>query len=67
MKQKLLWIIFALVTAAQGAALGAVAQDSAELKPERHEAQAAYMASELLSRYHYNKTPLDDAFSATIF
>ncbi|MBP8296135.1 MAG: carboxy terminal-processing peptidase [Burkholderiales bacterium] len=67
MKQKLLWIIFALVTAAQGAALGAVAQDSAELKPERHEAQAAYMASELLSRYHYKKTPLDDALSATIF
>lgn len=36
MKQKLLWMIFALVTAAQGVALAAVAPDAAELKPERH-------------------------------
>ena len=67
MKQKLLWIVFALVTAVQGAAQAAVAPDSAELKPERHEAQAAYLAAELLSRYHYKKTPLDNALSATIF
>ena len=66
MNQKLLWIVFALVTAAQGAAMAAVAQDAAELKPERHEAQAAYLATELLSRFHYKKTPLDDALSAAI-
>ncbi|MBK8738454.1 MAG: carboxy terminal-processing peptidase [Betaproteobacteria bacterium] len=67
MKQKLLWMIFALVTAAQGVALAAVAPDAAELKPERHEAQAAYLAAELLSRYHYKKTPLDSTLSATVF
>jgi carboxyl-terminal processing protease len=68
MKQKLLWIVaFALVTAAHGAALDAGAQYPAELKPQPQEAQAAHLAAELLSRYHYKKMPLDDALSAKIF
>jgi carboxyl-terminal processing protease len=38
-----------------------------ELKPQRQEAQAARLAAELLTRYHYKKIPLDDAFSEKIF
>ena len=79
MKRKLLiWLIFVLTTAAQGAALD-VATPAAtsispanpaypgELKPEKQEAQAAHLAAELLSRYHYKKMPLDAALSEKIF
>ncbi|MEP7084795.1 MAG: PDZ domain-containing protein, partial [Betaproteobacteria bacterium] len=67
MKQKLLWIIFALTTAAYGATSNADAPGSPELKPAQQEAQAAHMASELLSRFHYKKLPLDSALSEKIF
>ncbi|MEO8133374.1 MAG: carboxy terminal-processing peptidase [Betaproteobacteria bacterium] len=67
MKQKLLWMIFALATAAHGASLDAVAPYPAELKPARQEAQAAHLAAELLARFHYKKVPLDDALSEKIF
>ncbi|MFH1602450.1 MAG: carboxy terminal-processing peptidase, partial [Pseudomonadota bacterium] len=68
MKRKLLWIIvFALATAAQGASIAAEALYPPELKPARQEAQAAYLAAELLARYHYRGMPLDEALSEKIF
>src|SRR6187397_748060 len=67
MRKKLLWLIFALTTAAQGVALAQAPAYPPELKPERQEAQAAHLAAEVLSRYHYKKLPLDDAMSAKIF
>ena len=67
MKQKLLWLVFALATAAHAAALDSGVSYSAELKPAQQEAQAAHLAAELLSRYHYKKLPLDNALSEKIF
>src|SRR5512141_1462586 len=67
MKQKLLGIIFALATAAQGASLDTGTPYPPELKPMQQEAQAAHLAAELLARYHYKALPLDDALSKKIF
>lgn len=67
MKQKLLWLVFALVTAAQGASLDAETHYPPELKPVQQDAQAAHLAAELLARYHYKRVPLDDTLSAKIF
>jgi carboxyl-terminal processing protease len=67
MRQKLLWIVFALATAAQGASLDAGTPYLPELKPVQQEAQAAHLAAELLARYHYKGIPLDDALSEKIF
>ena len=67
MKQKLLWLIFVLIAAAQGASLAAETSSLPELKPAKHEAQAAHLAAELLTRFHYKKVPLDDALSERIF
>lgn len=57
MKLKLLGILFAFVTAAHGAAI----------VPDAQEAKAAHMTAELLSRYHYKPTPLDESLSVKIF
>ena len=67
MKQKLLWVLFALSTAAGAASLEASAPTSSELRPAPQEAQAARLAAELLTRYHYKKLPLDVAMSEKIF
>src|SRR5450759_2209649 len=67
MRQKLLWLVFALATAAQGASLAAGTPYPPELKPAQQEAQAAHLAAELLARYHYKAMPLDDAMSEKIF
>ena len=67
MKKKLLWWVLTLALAAQGAVLDATTSLPPELKPERQEAQAAHLAAELLSRYHYKAVPLDDALSGKIF
>jgi carboxyl-terminal processing protease len=67
MKQKLLWIVFALAAAAQGAAPDAGAPYPPELKPVQPEAKVAHLAAELLARYHYKRMPLDEAFSEKIF
>jgi len=50
MKQKLLWIIFVLVTASQGATLEAGARFAPELKPEQTEAQAAQLPGHVVHR-----------------
>jgi len=67
MRQKLLWIVFALAMAAQGASLAAGTPYPPELKPTQQEAQAARLAAEVLARYHYKGMPLDDALSEKIF
>src|ERR1035437_6466221 len=67
MKQKLLWIVFALAAAAQGASLDAGTPYPPELKPVQQEAEAAHLAAELLARYHYKRMPLNDALSEKIF
>jgi len=67
MKQRLLWLILALTTAAQGAALDAGTPYPPQLKAVKQEAQAAYIAAELLARYHYKGVSLDDALSEKIF
>ena len=67
MKKKLLWWVLTLALAAQGAVLDATTSLPPELKPEQQEAQAAHLAAELLSRYHYKAVPLDDTLSVKIF
>ncbi|MCY7387014.1 MAG: carboxy terminal-processing peptidase [Burkholderiales bacterium] len=67
MKRKLLWIVFALLTVAQGGALARDITYPPELKPPPHAAKAATLAAALLSRHHYKALPLDDALSAKIF
>ena len=67
MKQKLLWIVFALATAAQGASLDAGTRYPLELTPTSQEAQAAHLAAEVLARFHYRKVELDDALSQKVF
>ena len=57
MKLKLLAILFAFVTAAHGAAI----------VPDAQETKAAHLTAEVLSRYHYKPTPLDEALSSKIF
>jgi len=67
MKRKLLWLVFALVTAAQGASFDAATPYPPELKPAQQEAQAARLAAHVLARYHYKGMPLDAALSEKIF
>ncbi len=67
MKKKLLWWVLSLALAAHGAVLDAAAPLPPELKPEQQEAQAAHLAAELLSRYHYKAVPVDDVLSVKIF
>lgn len=67
MKRKLLWIVFLLLTAAQGGALALEVAYPPELKPAQHAAKAATLAAELLSRHHYKAMQLDDALSEKIF
>src|SRR5262245_9372282 len=66
MKRTLLWLILVLATVAPAAALDAGARP-AELKPTAQEAEAARLAAEVLTRYHYKSVPLDSAMSTKIF
>ena len=66
MKRTLLWLLFALSTAVQGATLDGGIYPP-ELKPAPEEAHAAHLAAELLARYHYKAMPVDSALSKKIF
>src|SRR4051812_45870417 len=66
MKRTLLWLLFVLSTAVQGATTD-VGLNLPELKPVPEEAHAAHLAAELLARYHYKVPPVDSALSAKIF
>jgi len=67
MKKQLLWIVLVLAMAAQAASFDAATPLRPELKPEQQQSQAAHLAAELLTRYHYKAMPLDDAMSEKIF
>jgi len=67
MKKRLLWIVLALATAVQAATPDTLVSPAPVLKPNVQEAQAANLASRVLSRYHYKAMPLDDALSSRIF
>lgn len=64
MLKKLLWIILALATAAQAAIPDA---GLPALKPLPQQPQAAFLASQVLERFHYREAQLDDAMSGRIF
>jgi carboxyl-terminal processing protease len=66
MKRTLLWLLFALSTAVQGATPDGATYPP-ELKPVPEEAHAAHLAAELLARYHYKAMPVDSALSKKIF
>ena len=67
MKQKMLWLMLGLVMSLQAATAHAQVTCPPALKPAVQEAKAARLASELLTRYHYKPTPLDDALSSRMF
>ncbi len=67
MKKKALWLVLAMATAVQAATVDAQPSCPPELKPAVQEAKAARLAAELLTRYHYNAKPLDDALSGKMF
>ncbi len=67
MKNKLLWILFALTMGAQAASLDSTAQLPPPLAPTPEQPQAAHMVAELLTQHHYKALPLDDAMSDRIF
>ncbi|CAN5348415.1 carboxy terminal-processing peptidase [soil metagenome] len=65
MKTKLLWITLAFAAAAHSAPPEASTLPA--LAPLPQHAEAASMAAQILTRYHYKATPLDDAMSEKIF
>jgi len=67
LKQKLIGLLLALGAATQLAAADSELAYPPLLKPVAQEAQAARLAAELLSRYHYKAVPLDDALSSQMF
>jgi len=67
MKKILWWILFAVTMGAQAAAPDSATLTAPRLKPLTEQSQAARLAAELLTRYHYKPVPLDDAMSGKIF
>jgi len=67
MKNILWWILFAVTMGAQAAAPDSATLTAPPLKPLTEQSQAARLAAELLTRYHYKPVPLDDAMSGKIF
>jgi len=67
MKQKLLWLVLSLALAVPGASVFAQVPYPPPLQPAAHEGKAARLAAELLTRYHYQAMPLDDAMSSKMF
>ncbi len=67
MKIKLFFFVFVVATAVQAATFDKDMPRALELKPEQQQAQAAFLAGKLLTRYHYKATPLNEAMSEKIF
>jgi carboxyl-terminal processing protease len=67
MKRKLLWLTLALAMAAQAATQEAGTALPRELTPLQQQTQAAHLAADVLSHYHYKAVPLDNAMSTKIF
>ena len=66
MKKTLLSLLIALASLASAASFDADTA-LAPLKPTQQQSQAAHLAAEVLTRYHYKPQPLDDAMSTKIF
>jgi carboxyl-terminal processing protease len=64
MKSKTFWILIALSASLQAATPAALTEP---LRPVEAHALAAQASAELLSRFHYQNVPLDDAMSGKIF
>jgi carboxyl-terminal processing protease len=67
MRMKLLWFFFVLATTAQAETFDVGTSLPNELKPEQQQSQAASLATQLLTRYHYKAMPLDEVMSEKIF
>ena len=67
MKRKLLWLTLALAMAAQAATHEPGTAPPRELTPLQQQTQAAHLAADVLSHYHYKVVPLDDVMSTQIF
>ncbi|RYX95030.1 MAG: tail-specific protease [Comamonadaceae bacterium] len=67
MKKNLLWMMLALSAAAQAATPVADAGCPPAVQPAVQEAKAAHLTAEILSRFHYQRTTLDDSLSSKIF
>src|SRR5580693_227364 len=67
MKKTLIWLVLTLAIPVLGAAPDAGTPRLAELKPVQQQSQAAHLAADLLTRYHYKAVPLDAAMSEKIF
>jgi carboxyl-terminal processing protease len=67
MKKYLLWLVLALSISTPSAALDQSTAVRPELKPGQQEAQAARLTAEVLARYHYKPTPLDQTLSGKIY
>lgn len=65
-KNKLLPIVFALLTIAQ-APLAISATPAPVITPLPQQSEAAHLSAEVLTRYHYKPVKLDDVSSAKIF
>jgi carboxyl-terminal processing protease len=63
----LLWLVLALAIPALGATVDSGTPQLAELKPVPQQSQAAHLAADLLTHYHYKTMPLDAAMSEKIF
>lgn len=62
MKNRLLWILLALISAALN-----TTQAAPLLMPLEQQSQAAHISADVLTRYHYKHIPLDDILSSKIF
>jgi carboxyl-terminal processing protease len=67
MKKILLLLVLALATSTQGTPAGSATPTLADLKPVQQQSQAAHLAADLLTHYHYKVVPLDSAMSEKIF
>ena len=67
MKKRWWWIWFAGAMGGQAATPDAATPPVQGLQPLTEQSQAARLAAELLTRYHYKAVPLDDAMSEKIF
>jgi carboxyl-terminal processing protease len=65
MKKSLLSILLALAVTAHAATLSPASPPL--LSPLQQQGQAANLTAQILTRYHYKATPLDDAMSEKIF
>jgi len=66
MKNKILWILLALVSILVSTSLNAT-QENTALYPSLQQARAAHLAARVLSQENYEHLPFDDKLSSTIF